>query len=44
MQQEAQLSQTDHVTLRVPEYFVKSQSDWRSIEMTLLSRACVSLY
>jgi len=44
LEQEAQLSQTDHATLRVIEYFAKSPKVTQSFEITLLSRACVSPY
>ena len=40
-QQKAQLSQRYRATLRVIEYFAKSL---KSLEMTMLSRACVSPY
>ena len=42
VQQEAQLSQRDHAMLRVIEYFAITQGHSRSLEMTSLSRACVS--
>ena len=41
--QEVQLSQRDRATPRVIEYFVFTQDYSRSFEMTLLSKACVSL-